>query len=142
MLPHVFLRWHSMKELLGRTVFADFSEFYAYYYDRLTDKRIKGQSIHNTYFDLMADLRFSYLNRKHVTLYSELSGGLMIYNYKAKQVVEHKGELPVTSNYTLFAGAVHITMLGVKAGAKGWFGNVELGAGFKGLISAGFGYEF
>ena len=115
---------------------ADFSEFYAYYYDRLTDKRVKGQSEHNTFFDLMADLRFSYLNRKHVTLYSELSGGLLIGNFTSKQVQ------PVATNYTAFAGAVHITMLGVKAGAKGWFGNVELGAGFKGLISAGFGYEF
>ncbi|MBR4787204.1 MAG: hypothetical protein IK013_04930 [Bacteroidales bacterium] len=115
---------------------ADFSEFYAYYYDRLTDKRVKGQSEHNTFFDLMADLRFSYLNRKHVTLYSELSGGLLIGNFTSKQVQ------PVATNYTAFAGAVHVTMLGVKAGAKGWFGNVELGAGFKGLISAGFGYEF
>ena len=115
---------------------ADFSEFYAYYYDRLTDKRVKGQSEHNTFFNLMADLRFSYLNRKHVTLYSELSGGLLIGNFTSKQVQ------PVATNYTAFAGAVHVTMLGVKAGAKGWFGNVELGAGFKGLISAGFGYEF
>ena len=34
------------------------------------------------------------------------------------------------------------TALGIKAGSKGWFGNVEFGTGYKGFINAGVGYEF
>lgn len=104
-----------------------FSELSTAYCDRITDE-IK-QKIHSLHFTVLADARFSYLNRKHVTLYSGLSFGL---------------DFDCDQNGTYYGAtfAEQITILGVKAGAKHWFGNLELGAGFKGFVSGGIGYEF
>ena len=52
---------------------------------------------------------------------------------------------PINQPRKTFVGkfpTYHLTALGIKAGAKGWFGNVEFGTGYKGFINAGVGYEF
>lgn len=101
--------------------------------DRLTDK-VTGHGS-EVCFTWMPDIRFSYLNRKHVTLYSGLGIGLIMDCLKDPPQFGEKALKTVNIGYQL-------TAFGVKAGAKHWFGDLELGMGFKGFLSAGFGYEF
>ena len=82
------------------------------------------------------DVRFSYLNRKHVTLYSGLGLGLMLKGYDSRYDGNYfSGGVTITSVYQL-------TAFGVKAGSGHWFGNLELGCGYKGFISGGVSYDF
>lgn len=94
-------------------------------------------------FVIMPEVRFSYLNRPHVTLYSGLAMGVLINRgncYRGGTVPEnlyHPDE-----NHTSAFAAFQVTAFGLKAGAKHWFGSLELGAGIKGFVNLGVGYEF
>ena len=99
---------------------------------------------------LMPEVRFSYLNRPHVTLYSALSVGFAqffgtedCYNvtYPEHRHPWLSGEINGDYSPTQFS-TLHVTLFGVKAGWKHLFGSLELGAGYKGLGSVGVGYEF
>lgn len=93
------------------------------------------------HFLIMPSLRFSYLNRPHLTLYSGLSVGLYI-----KHGREYRDDdlliRPITTDHNRVFSAFQLTAFGVKAGAKHWFGSFELGAGIKGFANLGVGYEF
>ena len=98
----------------------------------------------------MPDVRFSYLNRPHVTLYSALSVGIAQFfgTEECIDVTYPENRHPwfsdgINRNYapTLFS-TLHVTLFGVKAGWKQLFGSLELGAGYKGFGSVGIGYEF
>ena len=99
---------------------------------------------------LMPEVRFSYLNRPHVTIYSALSVGFAqffgtedCYNvtYPEHRHPWLSGEINGDYSPTQFS-TLHVTLFGVKAGWKHLFGSLELGAGYKGLGSIGIGYEF
>jgi hypothetical protein len=101
-------------------------------------------------FTLMPELRFSYLNREHVTLYSGLSIGITKFFGKFTILnIEEEGPIHPyfttgdkgNSAPTLFASA-HVTLIGVKLGWKHWFASAEIGVGFKGIGAVGVGYEF
>lgn len=101
-------------------------------------------------FTLMPELRFSYLNREHLTLYSGITVGITkffgkftILNIAEEGAIHPYFTTDENSNSapTLFASA-HITLIGVKMGWKHWFASAELGAGFKGFGAVGIGYEF
>ena len=93
------------------------------------------------HFLIMPSLRFSYLNRPHLTLYSGLAVGLYIKH--GREFIDDDFIIrPRTTGHNRVFSAFQLTAFGVKAGAKHWFGNLELGYGDKGIISAGFGYEF
>lgn len=101
-------------------------------------------------FTLMPELRFSFLNREHITLYSGISIGITKFYGKFTILnIEEEGPIhpyfttgdKVNSAPTLFASA-HVTLIGMKLGWKHWFASVELGAGFKGIGAVGIGYEF
>ena len=93
------------------------------------------------HFLIMPSLRFSYLNRPHLTLYSGLSVGLYI-----KYGREYRDDdcliQSITAEYIRMFSAFQLTAFGMKAGAKHWFGSFELGAGIKGFANLGVGYEF
>jgi hypothetical protein len=101
-------------------------------------------------FTLMPELRFSYLNREHLTLYSGISIGITKFFGKFT-ILDIAEEGPIhpyfttdensNSAPTLFASA-HVTLIGVKVGWKHLFASAELGAGFKGIGAVGIGYEF
>lgn len=94
-------------------------------------------------FVIMPEVRFSYLNRPHVTLYSGLAVGVLFNRgncYRGGTVPEnlyHPDE-----NHTSAFAAFQVTAFGVKAGAKHWFGSFEAGVGIKGFVNLGVGYEF
>ena len=101
-------------------------------------------------FLIMPSLRFSYLNRPHITLYSGLDIGLLIVRRTPERMNQFvdEGWSPDDDpsgwphNRTDVFSAFQLTAFGVKAGAKHWFGSFELGAGIKGFVNLGVGYEF
>ena len=101
-------------------------------------------------FLIMPSLRFSYLNRPHITLYSGLDIGLLIVRRTPERMNQFvdEGWSPDDDtsdwphNRTNVFSAFQLTAFGVKAGAKHWFGSLELGAGIKGFVNLGVGYEF
>ncbi len=93
------------------------------------------------HFLIMPSLRFSYLNRPHLTLYSGLAVGLYIKHgreYRDNDCLIQ----PITIDHNRVFSAFQLTAFGLKAGAKHWFGSFELGAGIKGFANLGVGYEF
>lgn len=93
------------------------------------------------HFLIMPSLRFSYLNRPHLTLYSGLSVGFYI-----KHGREYRDDdlliRPITTDHNRVFSAFQLTAFGLKAGAKHWFGSFEAGFGIKGFANLGVGYEF
>ena len=98
----------------------------------------------------MPEVRFSYLNRPHVTLYSALSVGFAHFfgTEECYNVTYPENRRPwfsdgINGDYapTDFS-TLHVTLFGVKAGWRHVFGSLELGAGYKGFGSVGVGYEF
>ena len=80
---------------------------------------------------IMPAIRFSYLNREHVTLYSGFASGLKFGSAKAYNEIYRYVRLPF-----------QITFFGVSAGSQSWFGFAEVGFGNEGFAKAGFGYRF
>ena len=102
-------------------------------------------------FIIMPEVRFSYLNRPHLTLYSGLAMGLLINrgNYYRGTVDENiwfdivpEAAFSPQKNHTTVFSAFQLTAFGLKAGAKHWFGSFEAGFGIKGFANLGVGYEF
>lgn len=102
------------------------------------DLRLEGNKTYHL-LGIMPEIRFSYLNRPHVTLYSALSAGVDLHIPG-----KHEGDETYKDYYPdpLFYSAFQATLFGVKAGGSHWFGSFELGAGYKGIASLGVGYEF
>ncbi|MDR1591758.1 MAG: hypothetical protein LBS16_02590 [Prevotellaceae bacterium] len=98
-------------------------------YDAHTDKLLRTNDCFM--LSIAPAVRFSYLNRKAVTLYSGLAFGFS-FLWTDTGVNNTGFELLPASQVTFF---------GVSFGKK-LFGNVELGIGMKGIISAGIGYRF
>ncbi len=98
----------------------------------------------------MPEVRFSYLNRPHVTLYSALSVGFAQFfgEEECSDVSYPENRHPwfsdgINGDYTPTQfSTLHVTLFGVRAGWRHVFGSLELGAGYKGLGSVGVGYEF
>lgn len=104
----------------------------------LFDISVEGKKGYHLW-GIMPDIRFSYLNRPHLTLYSALSVGINLHipgKYEGNEMYQDYYPDPlVYSNF-------QVTLFGVKAGGKHWFGSFELGAGYRGIATAGVGYEF
>ena len=93
------------------------------------------------HFLIMPSLRFSYLNRPHLTLYSGLAVGLYIKH--GREFIDDDFIIrPRTTGHNRVFSAFQLTAFGVKAGAKHWFGSFEAGVGIKGFVNLGLGYEF
>ena len=93
------------------------------------------------HFLIMPSLRFSYLNRPHLTLYSGLSVGLYI-KHGREYIDDDLLIRPITTDHNRVFSAFQLTAFGLKAGAKHWFGSFEAGFGIKGFVNLGVGYEF
>ena len=99
---------------------------------------------------IMPELRFSWFNRPHVTLYSELAFGVTkfigkVTNYDLAYADNSVAYLELggynSRPRTVFP-SLHVTLFGIRAGGEHWFGSFELGAGFKGFGAIGGGYGF
>lgn len=103
---------------------------------------------------ILPELRLSWFNRPHVTLYSELSFGVTkfigrVTNYDLSYADNSTTYFDINTNSstndknprTLFFSP-HVTLFGIRAGGEHWFGSFELGVGFKGFGAIGVGYGF
>ena len=112
---------------------------YAYYKDH-TDYGYNLYNSRNQHcITLMPELRFSYLNRPNVTLYSAVAAGATLFvGHENSSWEEYDGQWWKLSVYPTF----QLTAFGVRAGGEHLFGTFELGAGIKGFASVGIGYAF
>lgn len=116
---------------------------YAYYKDHLDypfgTNAVYTQRMINC-FTLMPELRFSYLNRPHVTLYSAVAAGASLFFGKQVYAKQYGGfsREKISKVYP----SCQLTAFGVRAGGEHLFGTFELGVGIKGFASAGIGYAF
>lgn len=102
--------------------------------DITTHKRVDALNYHAT--TVMPELRFAWLNRGIVQLYSGIGVGAT-YAYYDRDYTKNEGAV-ATSRWGV---AFDVTFFGISVG-RDWFGYIDLGAGNRGTISAGFGYRF
>ena len=112
--------------------YAFFKDHTDYTYTRFRDCTQHG-------ITLMPELRFSYFNRPHVTLYSAAALGYTFFlgrkNVSLADLHSHQLYLSIFPSFQL-------TAFGVRAGGEHLFGTFETGFGIKGIVSAGIGYAF
>lgn len=102
-------------------------------YDRITDQEQEKNSANRFY--LMPMVRFNYLNRPLIRLYSQVGVGIS-YMHEKKYV---NGNRYIASGC---GTAAQVTLLGVSVGKK-LFGFAELlGTGVQGSVVVGIGYKF
>lgn len=97
------------------------------------DDRAQIGWMNEHYLTLMPTIRFSYLNKKYVMLYSGVSTGCTLGIVSPTKL----SACPDVQSH--FAG--QLTAFGVSAGNK-WYGFTEIGVGYNGFVRAGFGYRF
>ena len=112
--------------------YAFFKDHTDYTYTRFRDCTQHG-------ITLMPELRFSYLNRPHVTLYSAAALGYTIFlgreNASFHEFYSHRLYISEFPSFQL-------TAFGIRAGGERLFGTFEAGFGIKGIVSGGIGYAF
>lgn len=81
---------------------------------------------------IMPIVRFAWLNRGIVQLYSGVGLGPMVSIYESK--LYSKPATRWGCNYD-------VTFIGITVGSK-WFGYLDVGVGGRGIVSAGLGYRF
>lgn len=92
-------------------------------------------------FSVLPSVRFTYLNRQWVRLYSGAEVGCA-YIYDSRNFLERDSSQDNSeSKTTPFAFAFNVTPIGVEVG-KGFFGFVETNVGYDALIKAGIGCRF
>lgn len=105
------------------------TEGYAYRYDRYAYGRLGSRTVN--YFSVMPMVRFAWLRRGIVQLYSGAGLGFGAYFMENdRDTVSSRA----TFNYDL-------TFIGLSVG-RTWFGYIDFGTGSRGAITAGFGYRF
>jgi len=113
------------------------------YYKHLTDLPLHTNAISTqrtiNCLTLMPELRFSYLNRPHVTLYSAVAAGTSLFF--GKQFIERNYDFSWEKINKVYPSC-QLTAFGVRAGGEHLFGSFELGVGIKGFVSGGIGYAF
>lgn len=88
---------------------------------------------------LMPELRFSYFNRPHVTLYSAVAAGTSLFvGHENPSWEIYDGQWWKLSIFPTF----QFTAFGIRAGGERLFGTFETGFGIKGIVSGGIGYAF
>lgn len=104
-----------------------YSGFYNEVFDRVSNQKVDYRDSH--FISIIPTVRFSWLNKKYLTLYSGVGVGIATVFEK-------------TNNELTFSPIVpHLTAVGIHAG-KNWYGFFEIGLGVKGIVSTGFGYHF
>jgi len=98
------------------------------YYDSFTKEQLGTNTNH--VITALPTIRFSYLNKEYVTLYSEFACGITYNHQRQYQKTVESQFLP----------AWHTTLIGVSAG-KDLYGFAELGSGLRGIAIIGIGYR-
>ncbi|MDR1542859.1 MAG: hypothetical protein LBS50_00320 [Prevotellaceae bacterium] len=106
---------------------------YYYDFDENRGQYVReGDPMYDLRFSLAPSVRFSYLNKPNVTLYSGLSVGWGLVREQSYLQQTHEYRLGIFFQATAF---------GFSVGKKFFFGG-EIGIGYKGLYSLNVGYRF
>ena len=98
-------------------------------YSYIDDKVIDEFRVDN--FSIIPTVRFTYLNRPMVRLYSQVGLGIRLQHDNSDHYINESSARVSAS----------ITYLGISVGQK-FFGSMELSAGAQGVFSIGCGYRF
>ncbi len=112
-------------------------DIFKQYKDRVTQETLLKTNMN--YISIMPSVRFSWLNKKYITLYSGLSLGCTFVTGK-----EYWPDLPkdnIVYDPFDFGFCGQLTAVGIQGG-KNWYGFAEVGFGHQGFVKAGFGYKF
>lgn len=101
-------------------------------YSRITQKEIGQNNTHN--FMLVPMVRFNYLNKPIIRLYSQIGLGIGLERVNR----QYSNESEITNDFYLTG---QITFFGISVGRK-LFGFAEFGYGAQGLLLGGVGYKF
>ena len=125
---------YRLQKWLWIGVSGSYAGFYANIYDKYSKQKKAMDASY--FFFIMPSVRFSWLNKKYVMLYSGVSLGVSgCYSSTYSKFSEQ-----TTNDLSLnFAGEV--TAIGVHVG-RYWYGFTELGFGTQGFFNIGFGYQF
>lgn len=107
----------------------------AHYFYRLNEKWAIGATAHyeqvakmEFYFGLMPQAKWSWFNRKYVSLYSRVAAGLMYAN--------------MINADNRFWPDFQLSPFGIEAGWRHWKGFVDLGAGTQSFVQGGILFRF
>lgn len=107
----------------------------AHYFYRLNEKWAIGATAHyeqvakmEFYFGLMPQVKWSWFNRKYVSLYSRVAAGVMYAN--------------LINADNRYWPDFQLSPFGVEAGWQHWKGFIDLGAGTQNFIQGGIMYKF
>lgn len=121
---------YDIKQWLSAGGTLSYFGLYQNFYDKPTDVELVSRNSHN--LSITAMLRFTYLNRRYVRLYSQIGIGL------GMATTEGKG----TPSSTKFHLTGHLTPFGIAVGSKVFGFGEFLGAGNQGFVVLGVGYKF
>ncbi|MBP5664552.1 MAG: hypothetical protein J6X16_09840 [Bacteroidales bacterium] len=123
---------------LGAT--ASYTGFFETIYDRVSN--IKYSTLNSHLLTVMPEVRFSWLNTKYVTLYSGIGLGVS-FLFDEIYYAENNGHIKAgySTDYVGLSPTGQVTFVGIHVGRK-WYGFTEIGIGSRGIIQAGFGYNF
>lgn len=115
---------------------ASYTGFFENDKDQITDQIVGGNRCH--VISIMPSIRFSWLNKPIVTIYSGLGVGAILFYNKYE---EKANDIPMETTETYICPGFQLTAVGVHVGKK-WYGHFEIGCGIQGFINVGFGYKF
>lgn len=98
-------------------------------YHKFSDQRMSSRSMH--IIGILPQLRFAWLNRNIVQLYSSVALGALF----SIGAIDNKARVGVARV------GLDFKFVGISVGRR-WFGFAELGYGHRGIINAGFGCRF
>lgn len=103
-----------------------------------TTEKVKAGKASRNNLSFIPAVKFDWLRRKHVGLYSKLGFGVSLLFEHQKEDASGGTDSHSTSVIPNF----QVTPLGFEAGSPEWRGFLELGLGEQGIISAGARYKF
>ena len=113
-------------------------------YERRTqDCMNKGTKVgeqKTSFVAVMPTVRFSWLNKRVVTMYSKVGAGMTFVSDHYKNLKDESNTAKVENEDSHFA-AFQVTPVGIQVGTK-VYGKAEVGFGNEGMFTIGIGYKF
>ena len=137
--------YYHVNSVVGIGGYAAYTGTYRDLYDVWKDnnngvvhKNNCGKARHHN-LSFIPTLKFDWLRREHIGLYSKAGVGITIMNETQK---DDKNSNGIDKSETSVIPNIQLTFIGCEAGNQTWRGFAELGLGEQGLCAAGVRYKF
>jgi len=124
---------HHINPSLALGVNLGYSQITADVNGKVNGVKQKVGSEKEQYYTVMTNVKWDWHRRKHITLYSRASVGVMFENYKTTSSIDNSK--CTTGNKVLFAAQV--SPFGIELGSKNVRGFYEIGFGHAGIAQLG-----